>query len=1741
MSLRHNSETESQPVTNDQNVSNSSDVTPPIMPEPRVLALLTTSAAILIWAYWTTLVEIVRTWDSNPDYSHGYLVVPLAGYFCWKRLRDFPQQPLTFSWVGIPLLVLAAVMRYFSARFYYPEIDGWSIPIAAAGAVGLFGGWRLLKTLSGPLAFLWFMVPLPATVEAWLSIPLQRMATSASTWILQSLGQPALAEGTTILLDDFVLEVERACSGLRMFFGITALAVAFAMYFRWSLLKLVGLLCMVPPVALFANSVRLAVTGFVYRWFSGEAARHFSHDVAGWFMIPLAVALFALVTVLAERFLRKIRQGQWAFVSVAFVSVAVVATAGMFWHRFQTSRQAAALLGRADQLAENEDWDSSVEYLERYLRLRPDDADARVQLAETFGQLATDPTRQGRAVRLYQAAWKARPERYDLGVRQGELLLESGQFDQALEITEKLLKDAPKESGELARVEALRIRASALLRRARQQALEGRMPTAGTIAEIREAFAVATEADSRQWRLAADFARFLQQTASLQPGEISPEAREVLDQAVRSNGSDPLAFLARYQFYREFGDPERDRQQIQADLAAALSASGEAASPEDRLEIVLAAGLDARMRGDLGEARKNFEQAIQLAPQDHRAYLHLGMTHLQSKNAEALDQAISAWNTGLQEAGELEVALVLPLADTLVEAGRYTEGLDKLRPLRRLSEFLDTASRQQIRLASAIIEAKAAARQGDQRNAIEVLRGAVENTQAEATQSESGKTLYFEAWSQLGNWYLSERRYDAAVTAFEKAFYLRQRSSEAALRYAHALELAGRLAEAVTQYKTGVRLNTSNPDAWMSLARAELRAQAALSPENRNLDAVRRAVENAKQHGADPVATAIFSAEQFIQQGQFAEASSILEQASRDQPDAAAIWKSLAILHQKSGDAKGVDQALERFTETTDQPHEAVQLAAWIWMQRNEVDRARQTIQEALPKLPADQRHALQLLLVDLERDVGNFPAMLEKLQELRQQDETDLDVLRRLADFALRTRAWEDLAQYEQDLHKIEGDQGTLWRYYRARRLLERDRSSVSAVRAQVRELQQQIVERRPDWPKAYVLDGHLQRSTGNLEEALRAFSRAISLGDESLAVREQALELLLAMGRRSEALQEIETLGSAILTSPRLFLLATSLMAEDGRLDEALQWGTAWTKRFPQDSNGILQLARLHFVKHRQDGQDDDLNRARSLLDQALELPNGGSRERLAAAQWIAEFIEDDQAAEEAFDELIAAHEMADADVALMRGRFAEAQAEVSTAADEYRRAWESGTLDLSALPTLADFFLRRDPALAEEIARHALRQQPDADWATEKLILALVASNQSEKSGEALELLDHLGERGSPTPTVQSLRARLLAARGSISEQQEALETLESLERSGSLPAINDRLLLATLFEREDRLMAAYDQYREIGTAGNASVPAMVEYAQFLLRHAAEQPQFISAASRIVDRLANREVDPITLLQLRLRVAQWSLSDTEELRQRQDELIRRVVEEDLASNSDSVAQRTSYLRLLVVLAEEQLLDEVVELGLKPPKFVDLADNATALATAFCLAAPSEANSAAIQPVLNAAEKANPDSTKLLFALANYRLMHEDASRAAALYYRILEQYPDQFMALNNLAVALLHADGNLSEATKLADQAMEFSRRDHRVLDTKSLVLQAEGRAEEALKLLQEAIRKAPHDPQLYLHLASIYQDLGKSSDARKAFEQAQRWEVGSSPLLPRDRERLDQFQEKWGGATVLGPAL
>ena len=139
-----------------------------------------------------------------------------------------------------------------------------------------------------------------------MSAPMQSFATTVSTFALQVVGKPAIAEGNVILLNDIELGIVEACSGLRMLVVFFALSTAVAFLIQKPLWEKWLLALSAIPIALASNVLRITITGLCYDAFGNHYGGAFFHDAAGWLMMPLGlvflgVELWILKTLLPER------------------------------------------------------------------------------------------------------------------------------------------------------------------------------------------------------------------------------------------------------------------------------------------------------------------------------------------------------------------------------------------------------------------------------------------------------------------------------------------------------------------------------------------------------------------------------------------------------------------------------------------------------------------------------------------------------------------------------------------------------------------------------------------------------------------------------------------------------------------------------------------------------------------------------------------------------------------------------------------------------------------------------------------------------------------------------------------------------------------------------------------------------------------------------------------------------------------------------------------------------------------------------------------------------------------------------------------------------------------------------------------------------------------------------------------------------------------------------------------------
>jgi exosortase len=269
---------------------------PSLRPPQGALLAVGALFLVLIATHWTTFRILVDRWTHDPQYSHGFVVPVFALVVLWSRRAMLEEVTWKPEWVGMGVLVVGFTLRLIAVQSDIEPLETMSLLPTVFGLVLLVGGWSVLAWSWPALAFLAFMLPLPFSIESALALPLRRIATEISTYVLQTLGCPASAEGNIIYIDDIRLGVEEACSGLGMLMTFFALATALAMIVQAPLYDRLILIASAVPIAILANVIRISATGVAYHLAGRESslAQMIYHDLAGWLMMPLALAMLWL-------------------------------------------------------------------------------------------------------------------------------------------------------------------------------------------------------------------------------------------------------------------------------------------------------------------------------------------------------------------------------------------------------------------------------------------------------------------------------------------------------------------------------------------------------------------------------------------------------------------------------------------------------------------------------------------------------------------------------------------------------------------------------------------------------------------------------------------------------------------------------------------------------------------------------------------------------------------------------------------------------------------------------------------------------------------------------------------------------------------------------------------------------------------------------------------------------------------------------------------------------------------------------------------------------------------------------------------------------------------------------------------------------------------------------------------------------------------------------------------------------
>ncbi|HTN77841.1 MAG TPA: tetratricopeptide repeat protein, partial [Pirellulaceae bacterium] len=468
------------------------------------------------------------------------------------------------------------------------------------------------------------------------------------------------------------------------------------------------------------------------------------------------------------------RKLNWRFLIVS--GLIATALSGVLWgvHRWQVSRLADAILARARQQEQDEQWSQAADSLHRFLQIRPEHAEARVRLAECYDRALQSPYQRSRAIELYYRAIGSAPDDLDLRRRLGQLLLDQRQFTAAGEQAEALLGSDTTDPA------ALRIAAISLHARNMQRK---RPLDKATRALLGRAIA----ANPRDvWLVSLAAQALHDEGARLHRDEDQTAAASLMDALLVAAPEDPLAWLARYHF----------RKRINSIGAADDLTHAGKLSPNSPAILLATAEFALQQR----QWQTAIDACRTISKQGQPTAVVFRIWGDALVGSGQTTDGVEQWRKGLATQPAFPIDLQLRLATAYIsdaqlgDAGELLAALDTdtARPLHGQSN----ADWSRLRGTVQMLRARWHAQRGEWSLATPLLRG-IAHSPVVDKQGRDDLQRHVDAWLLLSDRESKLERFDLAAEHLERAIALLPTNAKLRLAAAQVLVQGGRLNEAL--------------------------------------------------------------------------------------------------------------------------------------------------------------------------------------------------------------------------------------------------------------------------------------------------------------------------------------------------------------------------------------------------------------------------------------------------------------------------------------------------------------------------------------------------------------------------------------------------------------------------------------------------------------------------------------------------------------------------------------------------------------------------------------------------------------------------------------------------------------------------------------------------------------------------------------------------------------------------------
>lgn len=244
--------------------------------------------------YLPTVARLSRGHWASSDQAHGPMVLALALWMMWRAWPPrgaavVARRDVAWGWMLVAVGLLAYVIGRSQAILIL-EIGSaiWLL----AGLIGMQRGLRALRPIWLSFFLLCFLLPMPGSVVAYVTLPMKLLVSQLVEALLYAAGYPISRSGVLLQIGYYQLLVADACAGLQTVLTLEAMGLLYLNVVRHSsaLRNIVLALCIV-PISITANVIRVLVLTLITWYWGDDAGQGFLHGFAGLVLYGSALAL----------------------------------------------------------------------------------------------------------------------------------------------------------------------------------------------------------------------------------------------------------------------------------------------------------------------------------------------------------------------------------------------------------------------------------------------------------------------------------------------------------------------------------------------------------------------------------------------------------------------------------------------------------------------------------------------------------------------------------------------------------------------------------------------------------------------------------------------------------------------------------------------------------------------------------------------------------------------------------------------------------------------------------------------------------------------------------------------------------------------------------------------------------------------------------------------------------------------------------------------------------------------------------------------------------------------------------------------------------------------------------------------------------------------------------------------------------------------------------------------------------